>query len=204
MIQTIFYFVMLVALICAINTISSKNPIHSILFLKVTFLCGAALMIILEAEYIAMTLIIVYVGAIIILFLFVIMMIDFGKICFNHPLQKLQLYAILVSIIFLGLFVYCSYQSKLNLEAASLLSDNEVNLFKNSVTYIGMKLYTKFILEFQITGLLLFLAMIGSITLVHQRSKTLAKKQNIRDQIITDRKNCIELLNVKSNSGVDI
>ena len=204
MIQIVSYLIMLMTLVFAVSTISLRNPIYSIIFLKLTFLCGASLMVILEAEYIAMTVIIVYVGAVVILFLFVIMMIDVDKEKLIQPLHKMSLYVILISITFFGLIVYALYRSRFNIEVASLLSDNEVGLFKNSVKYIGMKLYTRFVLEFQITGILLFLAMIGSITLIHQKSSRLVRKQNITHQVMTDKKQSIKLVSVKYKSGINI
>ena len=204
MIQIVSYLIMLMTLVSAVSTISLRNPIYSIIFLKLTFLCGASLMVILEAEYIAMTVIIVYVGAVVILFLFVIMMIDVEKEKLTQPLDKISLYVILTSIIFFGLIIYALHRSRFNIEVVSLLSDNEVDLFKNSVKYIGTKLYTKFALEFQITGILLFLAMIGSITLIHQKSSRLVRKQNIAHQVMTDKRKSIKLVSVKYKSGVNI
>ena len=134
----------------------------------------------------------------------VIMMIDVEKEKLTQPLDKISLYVILTSIIFFGLIIYALHRSRFNIEVVSLLSDNEVDLFKNSVKYIGTKLYTKFALEFQITGILLFLAMIGSITLIHQKSSRLVRKQNIAHQVMTDKRKSIKLVSVKYKSGVNI
>ena len=158
----------------------------------------------LEAEYIAMIIIIVYVGAVVILFLFVIMMLDVSNSDFKTSSTKTMPYVVLSAMIFLAVFIYALYKSKVNFEAITLLNNKDAELFENSLRYIGTRLYTEYILEFQIAGVILFLAMIGSITLVHRKSNRLVKKQNITDQIMRSKKESIDLVDVKSRSGVKI
>ena len=195
---------MVMILFASLMVISSRNPIHSVLFLILTFFCSAGLMVMLEAEYIAMIIIIVYVGAVVILFLFVIMMLDVSNSDLNRSSTKTMPYVILSSMVFLAVFVYALYKSKVNFDAITLLNNRDTELFENSLRYIGTKLYTEYILEFQIAGVILFLAMIGSITLVHRKSNRLVKKQNITDQIMRSKKESIDLVDVKSRSGVKI
>ena len=204
MISFLVYFSMAMILFASLMVISSRNPIYSVLFLILTFFCSSGLMVMLEAEYIAMIIIIVYVGAVVILFLFVIMMLDVSNSDLNRSSTKTMPYVILSSIVFLAVFVYALYKSKVNFEAITLLNNKDVKLFKNSLRYIGTRLYTEYILEFQIAGVILFLAMIGSITLVHRKSNRLVKKQNITDQIMRSKKESIDLVDVKSRSGVKI
>lgn len=204
MISFLVYFSMVMILFASLMVISSRNPIHSVLFLILTFFCSAGLMVMLEAEYIAMIIIIVYVGAVVILFLFVIMMLDVSNSDLNRSSTKTMPYVILSSIVFLAVFVYALYKSKVNFDAITLLNNRDTELFENSLRYIGTKLYTEYILEFQIAGVILFLAMIGSITLVHRKSNRLVKKQNITDQIMRSKKESIDLVDVKSRSGVKI
>ena len=195
---------MVMLLFASLMVISSRNPVHSVLFLILTFFCSAGLMVMLEAEYIAMIIIIVYVGAVVILFLFVIMMLDVSNSDLNRSSTKTMPYVILSSMVFLAVFVYALYKSKVNFDAITLLNNRDTELFENSLRYIGTKLYTEYILEFQIAGVILFLAMIGSITLVHRKSNRLVKKQNITDQIMRSKKESIDLVDVKSRSGVKI
>lgn len=204
MISFLVYFSMVMILFASLMVISSRNPIHSVLFLILTFFCSAGLMVMLEAEYIAMIIIIVYVGAVVILFLFVIMMLDVSNSDLNRSSAKTMPYVILSSIVFLAVFVYALYKSKVNFDTITLLNNRDTELFENSLRYIGTKLYTEYILEFQIAGVILFLAMIGSITLVHRKSNRLVKKQNITDQIMRSKKESIDLVDVKSRSGVKI
>ena len=204
MISFLVYFLMAMILFASLMVISSRNTIYSVLFLILTFFCSAGLMVMLEAEYIAMIIIIVYVGAVVILFLFVIMMLDVSNSDFKTSSTKTMPYVVLSAMIFLAVFIYALYKSKVNFEAITLLNNKDVELFKNSLRYIGTRLYTEYILEFQIAGVILFLAMIGSITLVHRKSNRLVKKQNITDQIMRSKKESIDLVDVKSRSGVKI
>ena len=204
MISFLVYFLMVMILFASLMLISSRNPIHSVLFLILTFFCSGGLMVMLEAEYIAMIIIIVYVGAVVILFLFVIMMLDVSNSDLNRSYAKTMPYVILSSVVFLAVFVYALYKSKVNFDAITLLNNRDTELFENSLRYIGTKLYTEYILEFQIAGVILFLSMIGSITLVHRKSNRLVKKQNITDQIMRSKKESIDLVDVKSRSGVKI
>ncbi len=204
MISFLVYFSMVMILFASLMVISSRNPVHSVLFLILTFFCSAGLMVMLEAEYIAMTIIIVYVGAVVILFLFVIMMLDISNSNLKRLTTKTTPYAIVASMIFLAVFIYALYKSKVNFDAITLLNNKDIELFENSFRYIGTNLYTEYILEFQIAGIILFLAMIGSITLVHRKSNRLIKKQNITNQIMRSKKESIDLVDVKSGSGVEI
>ena len=204
MISFLVYFSMAMILFASLMVISSRNPIYSVLFLILTFFCSVGLMVMLEAEYIAMIIIIVYVGAVVILFLFVIMMLDVSNSDFKTSSTKTMPYVVLSAMIFLAVFIYALYKSKVNFEAITLLNNKDAELFENSLRYIGTRLYTEYILEFQIAGVILFLAMIGSITLVHRKSNRLVKKQNITDQIMRSKKESIDLVDVKSRSGVKI
>ena len=195
---------MAMILFASLMVISSRNPIYSVLFLILTFFCSSGLMVMLEAEYIAMIIIIVYVGAVVILFLFVIMMLDVSNSDFKTSSTKTMPYVVLSAMIFLAVFIYALYKSKVNFEAITLLNNKDAELFENSLRYIGTRLYTEYILEFQIAGVILFLAMIGSITLVHRKSNRLVKKQNITDQIMRSKKESIDFVDVKSRSGVKI
>lgn len=139
-----------------------------------------------------------------ILFLFVVMMLDVSISNFKSSSNKIMLYAILSSMSFLTVFIYALYKSKINFDAITIIGDGDIELFKNSLRYIGVTIYTKYILEFQVAGIILFLAMIGSITLVHRKTNRSIKKQNITNQIMRSKEQSIELVDVKLRSGVRI
>ncbi|WP_236870132.1 NADH-quinone oxidoreductase subunit J [Candidatus Bandiella numerosa] len=204
MISFLVYFLMMLVLFTSLIVIFSKNPIHSVLFLIATFFCSAILMVMLEAEYIAMTTIIVYVGAVVILFLFVIMMLDISNDDLKKSSNKITPYVVLSSVAFLAVIIYALYKSEVNFDAITLLNNRDIALFDNSLQYIGTRLYTEYILEFQIAGVILFLAMIGSITLVHRKSDRIVKKQNITHQIMRSKEESLDLMDVKSRSGIKI
>jgi NADH-quinone oxidoreductase subunit J len=204
MISFLVYFLMVVVLFTSLMVIFSKNPVYSVLFLILTFFCSAVLMIMLEAEYVAMTTIIVYVGAVVILFLFVIMMLDISDDDSKKLSNRITPYVMLSSVVFLAGIIYILYKSKINFGAITLLNDRDTALFDNSLQYIGTRLYTEYMLEFQIAGVILFLAMIGSITLIHRKSDKIVKKQNITQQIMRSKEESLNLVNVKSRSGVKI
>ena len=204
MLTFITYSLMIIILILSTLVISCRNPVHSVLFLIFTFFCSAGIMILLEAEYVAMTTIVVYVGAVVILFLFVVMMLDVDTKSLKVSVSKVKLYAIFSSLAFLGIFTYILYKSEIRYNTLSINHNKNIKLFENSLRYIGEKLYTDYIFEFQIAGVLLFLAMIGSITLILRKPKGNVKKQNIMEQVMRSKKESLELIDVKSRSGVKI
>ena len=204
MLEFVTYCLMITILVLSILVISNKNPVHSVLFLIFAFFCAAGMMILLEAEYIAMTTIVVYVGAVVILFLFVIMMLDVDTKSLKVSVSNVKSYAIISSLAFLGTFFYIVYKSEIKYNILSINHDKNLKLFKNSLRYIGEKLYTNYIFEFQIAGLLLFLAMIGSITLILRKPKDNVKKQDIIEQVMRNKNESLELVDVKSRSGVKI
>ena len=204
MLTFITYSIMTIILILSVLVISCRNPVHSVLFLIFTFFCAAGMMILLEAEYIAMTTIIVYVGAVVILFLFVVMMLDVDTKSLKTSMIKVKPYAIFSVLVFLCIFIYALYKSKISYNIIGINHGKNLNLFENSLRYIGTKLYTDYIFEFQVAGIILFLAMIGSITLILRKSKTNVKKQDVMEQIMRSKEDSLELVDVKSRSGVNI
>lgn len=204
MVSIIFYLLLALVLISALFVISLKNPIHSVLFLILTFVNAAGVMIMLEAEYVAMITLIVYVGAVVTLFLFVVMMININLAEMQSNMPKTLPFAVLFVIIFLGGVCFALTQSKINLPAAFVENYGKEALFQNAVDQLGKTLYTKHILEFQIAGVILFLAMVGSITLVHRSSGKFVRKQDVYKQVRRSKADSIELVDVKSRSGVKV
>ena len=204
MLTFITYSLMAIILILSILVISCRNPVHSVLFLIFTFFCAAGMMILLEAEYIAMTTIIVYVGAVVILFLFVVMMLDIDTKSLKTSMTKVKPYAIFSVLVFLCMFIYALYKSKVSYDIIGGDHGKNLKLFDNSLRYIGAKLYTDYIFEFQVAGFILFLAMIGSITLILRKSKNNVKKQDVIEQVMRNKEDSLELVDVESRSGVDI
>ena len=196
-----FYIFSLVAVLSALMVISAKNPVHSVLFLILSFVSSAGIFILLGAEFLAMILVVVYVGAVAVLFLFVVMMLDINFIKLREGfLQYLPFGALLglVLIIELGMLFYTESYSEISLVEFSnkpLITEIE------NTKMIGEILYTDYFYLFQISGIILLVAMIGSITLT-LRDRGKVKRQDINSQNNLDSKNAIERKNVKLGEGI--
>ena len=183
MIQVISFYLFASLLIAsAAMVIFSRNPVHSVLWLIVAFFNAAGLMVLVGAEFIAMLLVIVYVGAVAVLFLFVVMMldIDFAELragfVKNVPLG-LMLAVVLVAELVLGIGAYRAGAVKLGTpEAGAAISEVP------NIEAIGQLLYTKYIFLFESAGLILLVAMVGAIVLTHRKSHS-AKAQNVSRQV---------------------
>ena len=176
-----FYVFSLVAILSALMVISARNPVHSVLFLILSFVNTSGLFVLLGAEFLAMILVVVYVGAVAVLFLFVVMMLDINFVKLREGfLQYLPFGALLgiVLIIELGiLFLTKSFSENSLSKFVELPIMNEVENTK----LIGQVLYTNYFYLFQISGLILLVAMVGSITLT-LRDRGQVKRQNISQQ----------------------
>ena len=196
-----FYLFSSIAVLSALMVISAKNPVHSVLFLILSFVNAAGLFVLLGAEFLAMILVVVYVGAVAVLFLFVVMMLDINFIKLREGfLQYLPFGALLgiVLVIELGILYLTDTSSNINSNLSSL--EPSINELENT-KMIGQILYTKYFYLFQICGIILLVAMIGSITLT-LREKEGVKKQNINEQNNLDSSIAIEKKKVKLGEGV--
>ena len=199
-----FYIFSTVILLSSLMVITTKNPVHSVLFLILSFFNGAGLFVILHAEFLAMILIIVYVGAVAVLFLFVVMMLDFKiSIEKNNVLQYLPI-GFFVGLVFVSELIIVLINTKLDLTNIQILV-NPMNKFENltNTEAIGSVLYTDYILYFQLSGVILLVAMIGSIVLT-LRDRDGVKRQSIQSQLDRNYKSSITLVNPRSNEGVDV
>ena len=191
-----FYFFASFLIVTCISVIFSKNPVNSALFLVLAFLNSTFLFILIGAEFVGIILAIVYIGAVAILFLFVVMMLDIQitTLMFNIkryiPLALLFAGVILAEIIYLTVFK----SSKSNL--------SEIVRSSNNTEEIGNVLYTKYFIDFQLSGVVLLLAMIGAIVLTHVYRPSI-KRQNIDKQNTTYSKDRIQLVETNSGEGVN-
>ena len=171
-----FYFFSFIIISCAVMVISSKNPVHSVLFLILAFFNSGALFVILGAEFLAMMLVIVYVGAVAVLFLFVVMMLNINYSTIKDGFQKYLPIGLLIGLILFIEIILMVFSGDL------LVNQNENTLTNLPNTHqIGLLLYTDYIYVFQLSGLILLVAMVGAIVLT-LRDRTGVKKQNITDQ----------------------
>jgi NADH-quinone oxidoreductase subunit J len=198
----IFYFFAAITLLSALRVISARNPVHSVLFLILAFFSSAGLFILIGAEYIAMTLVIVYVGAVAVLFLFVVMMLDIDIVAVRAGFLKyLPLGAGVAVLVFAELAVALS----MSLEKPSVTVVSHLPIPLHSDTSntraIGNVLYTYYLYPFQMAGLILLVAMIGAIVLT-LRSRGGVRKQVISKQLSRRREDSIAIVKVESGQGI--
>ena len=197
-----FYLFSAILLLSSLMVISTKNPVHSVLFLILAFLNAAGIFVILHAEFLAMILIIVYVGAVAVLFLFVVMMLDFKTSLGKDNILQYMPIGLLIGLVFIAELVIVLINTRLDLSNIQILSNPLDNFSDQSNTEaIGSILYTNYVLYFQLSGVILLVAMVGSIVLT-LRDREGVKRQIVSEQI--DRKGKIELVDAKSGEGVDI
>ena len=197
-----FYLFSAILLLSSLMVISTKNPVHSVLFLILAFLNAAGIFVILHAEFLAMILIIVYVGAVAVLFLFVVMMLDFKTSLEKDNILQYMPIGLLIGLVFIAELVIVLINTRLDLSNIQILSNPLVNFSDQSNTEaIGSILYTNYVLYFQLSGVILLVAMVGSIVLT-LRDREGVKRQIVSEQV--DRKGKIELVDVKSGEGIDI
>jgi len=196
-----FYLFSSVAVLSALMVISAKNPVHSVLFLILSFVNAAGLFVLLGAEFLAMILVVVYVGAVAVLFLFVVMMLDINFIKLREGfLQYLPFGALLGIVLVIELGILYLTDTSSNIKSSLTSLESSINELENT-KMIGQILYTKYFYLFQICGIILLVAMIGSITLT-LREKEGVKKQNINEQNNLDSSIAIEKKKVKLGEGI--
>jgi NADH-quinone oxidoreductase subunit J len=200
-----FYLFASLLIASAAMVIFSRNPVHSVLWLIVAFFNAAGLMVLVGAEFIAMLLVIVYVGAVAVLFLFVVMMldIDFAELragfVKNVPLG-LMLAVVLVAELVLGIGAYRAGAVKLGTpEAGAATISGRVP----NIEAIGNLLYSKYIFLFESAGLILLVAMIGAIVLTHRKSHG-TKGQNISRQVQRRPQDATRNVNQPVGQGVEL
>ena len=185
MIQTIaFYLFAVLVIASAVMVIMSRNPVHSVLWLILAFFNAAGLMVLVGAEFIAMLLVIVYVGAVAVLFLFVVMMLDIDVAAMragfirNFPLG-IAIALILLAELVLGIGAYRAGA----LELGTAVATDAPALVESNTAAIGTMLYSRYIFLFEVAGIILLVAMIGAIVLTHRPPKSKRGQQDIGKQV---------------------
>ena len=201
-----FYFFSTITVISAIMLTVSKNTVHSAFFLILDFISVSCLFIMIGAEFLGMIMLIVYVGAVAVLFLFVVMMLNVAqqknkRFKTTHSRSHIPIGFIISMIIFFELlFVVGGWKYKPNISnAISLKISNDVT----NTHAIGNIIYTDYIHLFQLSGMILLVAMIGAIILTF-RQRPGVKRQSYFKQISRERADGVDLINVKKNIGVNV
>ena len=201
-----FYIFSLIAIISAIMVTVSKNTVHSVFFLILDFISISCLFIMIGAEFLGMIMLIVYVGAVAVLFLFVVMMLNVAQqknqwFSASENSQHVPIGLIVSLIIFFELIIVIGgWKYKPDLVSAMSLNIDENISNTHSIGYV---LYTDYIHIFQLSGMVLLVAMIGAIVLTF-RQRSGVKRQSYFKQISRERTDGVETINVESNKGVKI
>ena len=195
-----FYLFAISAITGGLFTVLSRQPVHSVLWLILAFLSSAGLFILLGAEFIAMLLVIVYVGAVMVLFLFVVMMLDVDFAAMKADMARYMPLGLLFGLIILMQFVMAFGAWDAN-AAAEGLRAQVIPTDMHNTQALGMILYDEYWLLFQLSGLILLVAMIGAIVLT-MRHRTGIKRQDIIGQMMRDPAKAMELKDVKPGQGL--
>ncbi len=197
-----FYLFAGVCIASAFMVIAAKNPVHSVLFLILAFVNASGLFVLMGAEFLAMILIIVYVGAVAVLFLFVVMMldVDFAELRQGY-LQYLPVGALIGAIFFFELFLVVGAWAIGPNVAQTITAPIPSIANTTNTEALGQVLYTRYVYFFQAAGVVLLVAMIGAIVLT-LRHKPYVKRQNIADQVARTKATAIEIVKVKPGQGL--
>lgn len=199
MVELVFYFFAFLMIFSGLMVISLKNPVHSVLFLIFAFFNAAGLFILLGAEFIAMTLVIVYVGAVAVLFLFVVMMLNINIAEMRQGfLKNLPLGVALGALMFIQINYALSLSESI---FAERVSAGKIDSNITNTEALGKILYTDYFLIFQASGIILLVAMIGAIVLTLTHSKDV-RRQSIEKQISRRREDSVALMTVRSGEGI--
>ncbi|MTD99474.1 NADH-quinone oxidoreductase subunit J [Paracoccus sp. YIM 132242] len=200
MITFAFYLFAISVCLAGFMVVLSRNPVHSVLWLILAFIASAGLFVLQGAEFVAMLLVIVYVGAVAVLFLFVVMMLDVDFAQLKGEFARYLPLAGLIAVVLLAqlAIAFGGWESSIQAEgmrAAPVLLDS---LNTNA---IGTVLYDRYLLPFQVAGLILLVAMIGAITLTMRHRRDI-KRQNVLEQMWRDPAKAMELRDVKPGQGL--
>ncbi|MBS8226523.1 NADH-quinone oxidoreductase subunit J [Vannielia litorea] len=197
-----FYVAAFIVVVAGFFVVVSRNPVHSVLWLILSFLSAAGLFVLLGAEFVAMLLVIVYVGAVAVLFLFVVMMLDVDFAELRGEMARYVPLAALIGVVLLmelGM-IYGAWASADGVAVAGSLGEiTPVN--SPNTGLLGMVIYDQYFLLFQVAGLILLVAMIGAIVLT-LRHRTDIKRQDVLAQMYRDPAKAMEVVDVKPGQGL--
>ena len=201
--QTLFFYLFSAIVIAsALMVISSRNPVHSVLFLILTFFNGAALFLLTGAEFLALILVVVYVGAVAVLFLFVVMMLDIDFTELRSGVMEYAPVGALVGIVLAAELIIVLAGNAFRVDSIGNVTQpipdmNEVS----NIHTLGDILYIDYVHFFQVAGMILLVAMIGAIVLT-LRHKENVKRQNITEQVARSPETAVEVVDVKPGQGI--
>jgi NADH-quinone oxidoreductase subunit J len=194
-----FYLFALVAVASAVMVVVARNPVHSVLYLILCFFNAAGLFILMGAEFLAMILVVVYVGAVAVLFLFVVMMLDVDFVQLREGMLNYLPIGGVIGLILLVELVLVFGTWSLALDAVKSVSSIPSDVTNTQA--LGLVLYTKYFYWFQVAGMILLVAMIGAIVLT-LRHKPGIKRQVISEQVARTPSTAVKVIKVESGKGI--
>jgi NADH-quinone oxidoreductase subunit J len=202
-----FYIFSIIAIFAAVMVTVSKNTVHSVFFLILDFITISCLFIMIGAEFIGMIMLIVYVGAVAVLFLFVVMMLNVSQqenewLSSEKDSNHIPVGLLISTVIFFELIIVAGGW-KYKPELLKTFSSIGIDLSTTNTHQIGKVLYTDYIHLFQLSGMILLVAMIGAIVLTFRKREGI-RRQSYFKQISRERKDGVELVDVENNKGVNI
>jgi NADH-quinone oxidoreductase subunit J len=195
----VFYLLAAVTVASGVMVVSARNPVHSVLFLILAFFNSAGLFVLIGAEFLAMILVVVYVGAVAVLFMFVVMMLDINFLRLQEGFMRFLPVGLLVGIILLAELVLVGGTYIVAGDAEPAVAVASEPAVSNTVA-IGNLLYTQYFYPFQAAGMILLVAIIGAITLTLRHRPV--RRQDIGRQVNRVRAETVEMRKVRSGSGV--
>ncbi len=195
-----FYLFAASALVAGLMVVTARNPVHSVLWLILAFLSSAGLFVLMGAEFVAMLLIIVYVGAVAVLFLFVVMMLDVDFAALKGEMARAMPLGLLIGVVIL-LQLGVAFGAWETSEIALGQRDAAVAEGMQNTAALGLLIYDRYILLFQLAGMILLVAMVGAIVLTLRHRKDV-KRQDVLAQMWRDPGKAMELKDVKPGQGL--
>ena len=194
--ELVFYAFSLVMVIASVLVITVRNPVYAVLFLILTFFSAAAIWMLLEAEFLAIILIVVYVGAVMVLFLFVIMMLDINLVPFKEGFIRYLPVAVLVAFVMaIELLMVMWGRGRFGVDMFPIPAANPADY--SNTTELGQLLYTNYLLPFEVAGIILLVAIVAAVDLT-LRTRPGIKTQNPAEQVKARRDESVRLVKMKS------
>lgn len=197
-----FYLLAAVTVVSALLVVTARNPVHSVLWLILSFFSAAGLFVLLGAEFLAMLLVVVYVGAVAVLFLFVVMMLDVDFVKLREGFAKYFPLAAIVAAVLLAEMIVITVTVANGGAAADAVGPAVATADRTNIEAIGRVLYTDYVYFFQAAGIVLLIAMIGAITLT-LRHKPGIKRQDVGRQVGRDAKKAMQLKSIETGAGLN-
>lgn len=198
-----FYLFASVAILAGVLVISARNPVHSVLYLILAFFNAAGLFVLMGAEFLAMILVVVYVGAVAVMFMFVVMMLDINFAELRQGFLRYAPIGGVVGLILLAelLIILGGWTLSPTARTAEAVAATPATTDVTNTHALGNLIYTHYIYLFQIAGMILLIAMIGAIVLTHRRRPGI-RRQDISRQVARRPANTIEIRKIPSGKGI--